>query len=198
MPRVLVADDAAALRLVVRITLESQGWSVLEAADGGSAVARVTADRPDLLLLDLDLGPGSIDGIEVCRRVQDDPATAAIPVLILTASERPEDRARAAAAGAVGFLTKPFGPLQLLEAIRRTMHEYLSGPGLGLYLVDAGVLDPAGLERALAEQRRRAAAGRPEQLGAVLTGLGLVTAAELAAALDRQRADLDLRLDPAS
>lgn len=198
MPQVLVTDDAPALRLVVRITLESQGWSVLEAADGGSAVARAAAERPDLLLLDLDLGPGSIDGIEVCRRVQAAPETAAIPVLILTASERSEDRVRAAEAGAAGFLTKPFGPLQLLDAVRRTMHEYLSGPGLGLYLVDAGVLAPAALDRALAEQRRRAAGGRPEQLGAILTALGLVTAGELDAALARQRADLDLRLDPAS
>ena len=190
MPRVLVADDADALRLVVRITVESQGWSVLEAASGIDALRTATAEHPDLIILDLDFGDPTLDGIEVCRRIRTTPATADVPVIVLTASGDPRDQERATAAGADLYMAKPFGPIELLEAIRQVLHQYLSGAGLGLYLVDAGVLPPGVLQEAVARQRTLAETDQRVQLGALLTDMGAITEADLTSALRRQRAEL--------
>jgi len=195
MPRVLVADDAESLRLVVRITVESQGWSVLEAADGYDAIAQAVATRPDLILLDLNFGDPTLDGIAVCRRLRAAVAIADIPIIVLTASDHAEDRASALAAGASHFITKPFGPLELLDAMRRVLHGYFTGAGLGLYLVDAGVVDAAQLQRAVARQLQLAEEGHRVQLGAVLIEMGAISDDDLSAALERQRRELNLQGD---
>jgi two-component system, OmpR family, phosphate regulon response regulator PhoB len=188
---VLIADDSEALRLVMRITVESQGWSVLEAPTGYDALALAAAERPDLVLLDLNFGD-DLDGIEVCRQLRAQSATAQLPVVVLTASELLEDRDAALAAGANEFLTKPFGPLDLLEIMRRMLGQYLSGAGLGLYLVDAGAITPAQLQRALVRQRQRAGGGDTIQLGALLVEHGFISELDLDRALARQRSELGL------
>lgn len=189
MTKVLVADDSEGLRLVMRITVESQGWSVLEASTGYDALAIAAVQPPDLILLDLNFGD-DLDGVEVCRQLRAATPTADIPVIMLTASERAADRAAAMAAGVTEFLMKPFGPLDLLELMRRALGQYLAGAGLGLYLVDAGVLNAPQLQRALVRQRQRAGAGAPVQLGAMLTELGVISEDDLARALARQRQEL--------
>lgn len=190
MPRVLVADDSDALRLLVRITVESQGWSVLEAGTGHDALRQVADARPDLILLDLDLGDPTLDGVAVCERIRADPAIAEIPIIVLTGSDRVEDRERASRAGADHFMTKPFGPLDLLDAMRRVLRQYLSGAGLGLYLVDAGVLTPEDLQRAVDQQRHLALDGQRVQIGALLIDMGAISDGDLVAALGRQRREL--------
>lgn len=187
----LIADDSEALRLVMRITVESQGWSVIEAPTGYEALARAAADRPDLVLLDLNFGD-DLDGIEVCRQLRADPATAQVPIVVLTASESLEDRDRLLTAGANEYLTKPFGPLDLLDIMRRILGQYLAGAGLGLYLVDAGAITPAQLQRALVRQRQRAGAGEAIQLGALLVDQGVISDRDLEQALARQRSELGL------
>jgi len=184
--RIVVADDSTSLRAVVRITVESDGWTVLEAATGAAALALVRERPPDLLLLDLAFGTSGPDGLEVLRTVRAEPATAAVPVVILTATDRADVRARALDLGATEFLTKPFGPLDLIATLRAVLGRKLEEPRLGLYLVQSGALTSDQLRSALDRQRERERAGRRIALGALLIELGMTSRAELDMALRRQ------------
>ncbi len=117
MATLLVADDLVPIRQMVRITLSTQGWTILEAKNGTEALDLAQRERPDLILLDVDMGPGP-NGFEVCEKLKADEATKAIPVVMLTAHESESDRALGLAAGATQYLTKPFGPLELIDTIR--------------------------------------------------------------------------------
>ena len=117
MATLLVADDLVPIRQMVRITLSTQGWTILEAKNGSEALEMAKANKPDLILLDVDMGPGP-NGFEVCKTIKSDPATKEIPVVMLTAHESDSDRAIGFAAGATQYLTKPFGPLELIDTIR--------------------------------------------------------------------------------
>lgn len=113
--RVLVVDDSTTNRMLIRARLAAEYYEVSEAGDGARALAMAASDPPDLVLLDLGL-PG-IDGIEVCRRLKGDAATAHVPVVMLTASDRRESRMRALETGADDFLTKPYDDLALLSRV---------------------------------------------------------------------------------
>ncbi|HET7410314.1 MAG TPA: PleD family two-component system response regulator [Paracoccaceae bacterium] len=113
--RVLVVDDSATNRMLIRARLSAEYYEVIEAGDGEQALAMIAADPPDLVLLDLGL-PG-IDGLEVCRRLKSDAATAHVPVVMLTASEGRQERVRGLETGADDFLTKPFDNVALLSRV---------------------------------------------------------------------------------
>src|SRR2546428_725259 len=117
MATLLVADDLVPIRQMVRITLSTQGWTILEAKNGSEALEMAKAHKPDLILLDVDMGPGP-NGFEVCKTIKADASTKDIPVVMLTAHESDSDRAIGFAAGATQYLTKPFGPLELIDTIR--------------------------------------------------------------------------------
>jgi two-component system phosphate regulon response regulator PhoB len=117
MAKLLVADDLVPIRQMVRITLSTQGWTIVEAKNGNEALELVRSEHPDLVLLDVDMGPGP-NGFDVCRQIKADEATKDIPVVMLTAHESDSDRAIGFAAGATQYLTKPFGPLELIDTIR--------------------------------------------------------------------------------
>lgn len=120
MPRMatlLVADDLVPIRQMVRITLSTQGWTILEAKNGVEALELARTSKPDLILLDVDMGPGP-NGFDVCRTLKAETGTKDIPVVMLTAHESDSDRAVGFAAGATQYLTKPFGPLELIDTIR--------------------------------------------------------------------------------
>lgn len=117
MAKLLIADDLVPIRQMVRITLSTQGWTILEAKNGNEALAITRAEKPDLVLLDVDMGPGP-NGFEVCKQLKADEATKAIPVVMLTAHESETDKQTGFAAGATQYLTKPFGPLELIDTIR--------------------------------------------------------------------------------
>ncbi|TMC68971.1 MAG: response regulator [Chloroflexi bacterium] len=117
MAKLLVADDLVPIRQMVRITLSTQGWTIVEAKNGNEALDLVRSEKPDLVLLDVDMGPGP-NGFDVCRQIKADDATKDIPVVMLTAHESDSDRAIGFAAGATQYLTKPFGPLELIDTIR--------------------------------------------------------------------------------
>jgi DNA-binding response OmpR family regulator len=117
MAKLLVADDLVPIRQMVRITLSTQGWTIVEAKNGNEALDLVRTEKPDLVLLDVDMGPGP-NGFDVCRQIKADIATKDIPVVMLTAHESDSDRAIGFAAGATQYLTKPFGPLELIDTIR--------------------------------------------------------------------------------
>src|SRR5213076_1674138 len=109
MAKLLVADDLVPIRQMVRITLSTQGWTIVEAKNAN--------EKLDLVLLDVDMGPGP-NGFDVCRQIKADQATKDVPVVMLTAHESDSDRAIGFAAGATQYLTKPFGPLELIDTIR--------------------------------------------------------------------------------
>ncbi|HEY7623622.1 MAG TPA: response regulator [Candidatus Limnocylindria bacterium] len=117
MAKLLVADDLVPIRQMVRITLSTQGWTIVEAKNGNEALELARSEKPDLVLLDVDMGPGP-NGFDVCRQIKADDATKDIPVVMLTAHESDSDRAIGFAAGATQYLTKPFGPLELIDTIR--------------------------------------------------------------------------------
>ena len=118
MSRILLVDDQADIRKLVRLTLEFEAHEISEAGDGEAALALAAGVRPDLVLLDVMM-PGALDGFEVCRRIKADPLLAGTRVVLLTARAQPEDLAAAARCGADLYLAKPFSPLQLLQAVGR-------------------------------------------------------------------------------
>lgn len=116
---VLIADDDASLRMLVTTTLADDSLTLLEAQDGVQALALARREKPHLILLDVAM-PG-LTGVEVCEALKAEVATAAIPVIMLTAHGQEADRQRGLAAGAKAYLTKPFSPLQLLDLVERLL-----------------------------------------------------------------------------
>lgn len=117
MAKLLIADDLVPIRQMVRITLSTQGWTILEAENGQKALEMARSEHPDLMLLDVDMGAGP-NGFDVCRELKSDNSTKGIPIVMLTAHDSESDRAVGFAAGAAEYLTKPFGPLELIDTIR--------------------------------------------------------------------------------
>jgi putative two-component system response regulator len=128
--RVLLVDDEAAMRTVCRMNLELEGFDVLEAAEGAEALKLALRERPDLVLLDVMMP--SMDGFDVARRLQSNPATSKIPVVFMTALAAGEDRRRGFEAGAVGYVVKPFDPVYLGERVRETLDRLERGDREGL------------------------------------------------------------------
>ncbi|MGH9384844.1 MAG: response regulator [Vicinamibacterales bacterium] len=110
---ILIADDEPTnIRLVTRL-MSAQGYKIFTAADGEQALTVVERERPDLILLDVNMP--KLDGFEVCRRVKGEEATRLIPVVLVTGLTASEDRIRGINAGADDFISKPFN-IQELEA----------------------------------------------------------------------------------
>jgi adenylate cyclase len=119
--------------------LKHQGYDVTDASDGQSAMAAVAEDRPDLVCLDVMM-PG-LDGIEVCQRLRLHSDHASLPILLLTALNRPEDKARGLEAGANDFLSKPFDESELSARLRsllrtKALHDRLAEV-LGQYVSES-------------------------------------------------------------
>ncbi len=121
MPTVLVADDSNHLRELVRITLSSQGWRVVETGDPIAVPELVRTASPDLVLLDVIFEGSQADGFDVCRTLKGDTATREVPVIMLSARDKPGDVAEGRAAGAAHYLLKPFGPIELINAIKKVL-----------------------------------------------------------------------------
>jgi CheY-like chemotaxis protein len=116
---VLIADDEPRLRQLVRVTIASNQYEVLEAEDGDEAWALIQQHRPALVILDVKM-PGR-DGLELTRAIKAAPELAGIHVILLTAYGQDPDVQAGQDAGADLFLTKPFSPLQLLTAVERAL-----------------------------------------------------------------------------
>jgi two-component system KDP operon response regulator KdpE len=111
--KVLVVDDEAPMRRVLRASLTIHGYDVVEAESGEEALDRLDGECCDLVLLDLNL-PG-IDGIETCRAIRMD---SDVPVIVVSVRDSEKDRAAAHAAGANGYVTKPFSVDTILSRIQ--------------------------------------------------------------------------------
>ena len=121
--RILVVEDHPTMRDAMRLVLEGEGFAIDEASDGDSALEMVRADPPDLVFLDLNI-PG-VSGTDVLRALKSDPATAAVSVIIVTATGE-EGRERVIRLGADEYFTKPFSPLALLGTVERVLERRAS------------------------------------------------------------------------
>jgi CheY-like chemotaxis protein len=122
---VLLVDDEQAIRTICRVNLEGDGFSVLEAKDGAEALAAIRRQRPSLVLLDVMM-PG-VDGWSVAERLAADKKARDIPVVFLSARAASEDRLRAQELGAVGYVVKPFDPVELAGVVRDALERVARG-----------------------------------------------------------------------
>ena len=118
MPHILVVDDEPEITKLVSKIMESRGHRVSVARDGEEAIARVAEDRPDVIVLDLNLP--KLDGVEVCRRIKGDAQTRRIPIVMMTAAYvGVDDAARGFDAGADEYIVKPFLREVLIHNVER-------------------------------------------------------------------------------
>jgi len=114
--RILVVEDQEDNRQILRDLLTSASYEVVEAKDGEQALAAVRAQRPDLILMDIQLPV--LDGYEATRRIKADPQLNSIPVIVVTSYALSGDESKARAAGCDAYVTKPYSPRQLLAKIK--------------------------------------------------------------------------------
>jgi two-component system cell cycle response regulator DivK len=114
--RILMVEDTEDNRQIVRDLLAATEYELIEAADGAAGVAAAVSERPDLILMDIQLP--MIDGYEAARRIKADPTLRQIPIIAVTSYALSGDEAKALAAGCDGYIAKPFSPRQLLTMIR--------------------------------------------------------------------------------
>jgi two-component system KDP operon response regulator KdpE len=121
---VLIVDDEPAIRRLLRTSLQAQGYRTLEADTGARAVAHITAEKPDLVLL--DLGLPDMDGLEVIRLVR---AATAVPIVVVSSREDARGKVAALDLGADDYITKPFGMEELAARLRAALRHRLQQEG---------------------------------------------------------------------
>ncbi|MBX3731912.1 MAG: response regulator transcription factor [Verrucomicrobiae bacterium] len=119
MSKILVVDDEPDALELVSFNLKAAGYEVVTADDGGDALKKARQHVPDLLLLDLMLP--EVDGLEVCKMLRRDPATAGIPIIMLTAKAAEIDRVLGLELGADDYVTKPFSPRELVLRVKNLL-----------------------------------------------------------------------------
>ena len=117
--RILVADDESHIRSVVSLKLSNAGFIVETAGDGREALELATARRPDLIITDYHMP--QLSGLELCQRLQESPATARIPTILLTAQGYALDAQELHRHGVLQMLSKPFSPRQLLATVNELL-----------------------------------------------------------------------------
>src|SRR5574338_1333054 len=130
--KLLLADDSVTIQRVIELTFADEDIQVIAVGDGQQAIARIDAERPDVILA--DVGMPERDGYEVASHVKGNPETAHIPVILLTGAFEPIDETRAKAVGCDGVLVKPFEPQMVISRVkdllsgRRPSNMWNSGP----------------------------------------------------------------------
>lgn len=119
--RILVVEDQEDNRRIIRDLLTSIGYELIEATDGEAGVRLAKEQRPDLILMDIQLPV--LDGYAATRRIKAEPQLRAIPIVVVTSYALSGDDAKAMAAGADGYVAKPFSPRHLLATIRKFLPE---------------------------------------------------------------------------
>jgi two-component system, OmpR family, phosphate regulon response regulator PhoB len=121
MKTILVVDDQPAVRELVTVTLEIGPYRLLTAENGDEAVEIARTELPELMLLDIQMPGGSLDGLEVCRLLKADDTTRQIYVIMLTAKGQEWDRQLGHDAGADEYFVKPFSPLELMNKVEAVL-----------------------------------------------------------------------------
>lgn len=114
MKKILIVDDQSHIRDLVATTLDIGPYQILEASNGLEAIRLAQQEKPDLILLDVMMSEGEMDGFEVCRRLKSDEGTRGCFVVMLTARGQERDIEQGFAAGADAYFVKPFSPLELM------------------------------------------------------------------------------------
>jgi two-component system phosphate regulon response regulator PhoB len=121
MKKILIVDDQPEVRELVSVTLEIGPYKILTAENGNQALAVARAELPDLMLLDIQMPGGTLDGLDVCRALKSDPRTKHIHVIMLTAKGQDWDKQAGNNAGADDYFVKPFSPLELMNKVESVM-----------------------------------------------------------------------------
>lgn len=119
MKRIMTVDDSPSLRQMVALTLETAGYEVVEASDGRDAVNKLAGREFHLFLTDLNM-PG-MDGIELTKKLRGIAEYRFVPIVLLTTESQPEKKMQGKAAGATGWIVKPFKPEDLLATVKKVM-----------------------------------------------------------------------------
>ena len=130
-PKLLLVEDDPALAQLLEFRFAGEGYAVRVTGDGDEALLLASEDTPDLVILDWMIEGAS--GIEVCRRLRRDKATAHVPIVMLTARDAEDDRVRGLETGADDYVTKPFSPRELIarvSAVLRRVRPALAGEAL--------------------------------------------------------------------
>jgi two-component system KDP operon response regulator KdpE len=133
---ILVVDDEPQIRRVMRTTLSSQGYSVIEAKSGEEALEKLRAERADLILLDVNM-PGT-SGLETCREIR---RTSDVPIIMLTVRNTEKDKVQALDAGADDYVVKPFGAEELMARIRAALRRAAPGEAPPAFTSDELTID---------------------------------------------------------
>ena len=121
---ILVVDDEAQIRRVLRTTLTAEGYTIVEARDGTDAFEKVRDVKPDLILLDMNM-PG-LDGLQTCREIR---SGSEVPIIMLTVRSAEKDKVRALDVGADDYVVKPFGIQELLARVRALLRRAAEDQG---------------------------------------------------------------------
>ena len=119
MQSILAVDDSPSMRKMVSFTLTGAGYNVVEAVDGQDALEKAESHNIDLVLADQNMP--RLDGIGLTRRLREHPKFKSIPILILTTESSDQMKQAGRAAGATGWLVKPFDPVRLIEVIQKVI-----------------------------------------------------------------------------
>lgn len=117
--RILIADDEQNIVISIEFLLRREGFEVLVASDGEEALAKVRAERPDLVLLDVMMP--RMNGFDVCQALRADPDLGGTRILMLTAKGRDTEVSKGLGLGADGYMTKPFSTKELLAEVRKLL-----------------------------------------------------------------------------
>ncbi len=121
MKKILIVDDQAKIRELVHVTIRIGDYQIFEASSGDEAVEVAREHQPDLIFLDVMMPNSSLDGFEVCEILKKDERTRNAHILMLTALDKKDDVARGKEAGADGYFTKPFSPLELMTKVEEVL-----------------------------------------------------------------------------
>ncbi len=138
--RVLIVEDERDIRDLLVLHLQRDGFEVTSAGSGEEALAQVRQSPPDLLVLDLMLP--AMGGLEVCRRLRQEQATATLPILMLTAKADEVDRVVGLELGADDYVVKPFSPKELLARVRAVLRRSRPGPNVACVTLGGLTIDP--------------------------------------------------------
>ena len=116
---ILSVDDSASIRQMVSFTLKGAGYNVLEAVDGEDGLTKMNGSDVNMIITDLNMP--KLDGIGFIKKIRANPKTKFIPVIMLTTESQAEKKQAGKAAGATGWIVKPFKPEQLLDVVKKVL-----------------------------------------------------------------------------